>query len=70
MQYRYEVPNSRKMMRTGGPMASAMTAEGEAALTQKPIASAQKVFSTIATVNMTNLAARGFNPTLQYRIEQ
>jgi len=58
------------MMRTGGPMANAMTDEGEAALTQNPIANAQNVFSMIVTVNMTNLTKMGFSPTLQYIIEQ
>jgi hypothetical protein len=65
-----DLPKSRKMMRTGGPMANAMTEEGEAALTQNPMANAQKVFSTIVTVNTTNLVKMGFRPTLQYIIEQ
>ena len=51
-------------------MAKAMTEEGEAALTQNPIASAQKVFSTIVAVNTMNLVKMGFRPTLQYIIVQ
>lgn len=51
-------------------MAKAITEVGEAALTQNPMANAQKVFSTIVTVNTTNLVKMGFRPTLQYIIEQ
>lgn len=52
-------------MRIGGPTAFAMSLEGDAALTRKPIAIAQKVVSSIVATNIKYRSAAGFRPTLQ-----